>query len=172
MNRRSLLNTSFFVAPALALAACASTLATVGTAIGSGAVAKVVSYVQGALSGLSVLAATFLPTSTQVSSALASLQAFATSIGSNISAGASWLTGSTATQFSGLVSGVLNAMRAGLALLPAGNTLTLAMDILAGIESAIPVAVNFIAGLFSGAASTPATAAMAPQTSVLRFMVP
>lgn len=171
MNRRGLLNTSLYIAPALAMTACAAQLQQVGNAIGSGAVAKIVSYVQGALSGLSVLAATFLPTSTSVSDSLKALQNFAASIGSSISTNASWLTGSTATQVGNLISAVVKAIQLGLSVLPGGATLTLAMTVVGGIEAAIPTLVGFIDSLVSP--STPAVGAPAPAvSSMLRLMVP
>lgn len=180
MNRRALLSTSTLIPGAIAVAtltACASTATTIGTAIGSGAVAKAVSYVQSFLTAASVLAASFVPTNTQISTAIGALEAFATSIGTQVAAGASWLTGTTATQFGSLASSVVTALQAGLGLLPGGATLTLAQTVLAGLSAAIPSAVSFFNSLFASTQPAPlAAAAMfvaapVPAVKVLRLMV-
>ena len=178
MNRRLLLSTSALALPALAGCAAIQNLTNgAGTAAGQAAVAKLVSYVQAAVTGLTTLLTTFgsamsASARTTAQDALNALNAVATSIGNAVSSGAAASSAaSTAQNVGTLIQTAANAIILGLQAVPGlGPAVAVGIGIAQEVVAFIPTITQFIASLTNPSGPT-VSASMFNPAPALAVMV-
>ena len=183
MNRRSLLNTTALLTPALALAACATVQNTV-TKLGGPATAaqvtKVLTYIQGGVSVLSTVVAVFgplipAPYNAEVSTALTALTAATGAFGQALSGGSTATTAATGIQgVENLFNGVTSALLSGLQVLPNPNsTIKTAIATVQSVQTWTPTITGLINSILGIVTPTVASAVFSPiSPRQLGVMVP
>jgi len=173
-RRAAFRSTTALVAVPFALAACSNFATTAGAAAGSAAVTKAVAYVQAGVSSLNAVLVAFganIPAT--VSAAMTDLENVATQVGASVTSGLSTVTtGTTLATVEKFGTIAVDAVVAGLSVLPGGGTITAAINIAKDVGALWPAVTALANTIISPATvAVPVAAAANPALGRLKLVM-